>query len=199
MDAPSIIQAIEASGVSEWLRLSRKALPIIEAIHVMAIATVFGTILILDLRLLGYPDTKRPYTRTSRELLPWTWGAFAIAVPTGLLLFAPNASTYWATPVFWWKMAVIACAGVNMIIFEHVTKRSVASWDVNTQAPLKARVAGALSMTFWFTVICLGRWIGFTKPRNFEVPEDLDIDFDFSVLDGALQLVKHAAAHTTLS
>jgi Zn-dependent protease with chaperone function len=196
-DAPSFIQAIEASGVSDWLRASLKALPIIEAIHVMAIATVFGTILIVDLRLLGYPNTQRPFTRFEHELVPWTWGAFGLAVVTGLLLFAPNATTYYATPAFWLKMITILCAGVNMAIFELVTKRSVAGWDVNTQAPLPARAAGALSITFWVAVICFARWIGFTKPRDFEIPEDMD--FDFSFLDGALHLLNHAAAHTTLS
>ena len=199
MDAPSFIQAIEASGVSDWLRVSRKALPIIESIHVMAIAVVFGTILIVDLRLLGYPSTKRAYSRTERELLPWTWGAFALAVVTGLLLFAPNAGTYYATTAFWLKMAVILCAGVNMAIFELVTKKTVPRWDVNTPTPAPGRIAGALSITFWTAVICLGRWIGFTKPYNFDFPEEEDFDFDF--LEGALHLIDtaQAAVHSAFS
>lgn len=190
MDAPAFIQAIHDSALSEWLRTTLRILPVIEAIHVMAIATVFGSIFIVDLRLLGVPNARRSYTRTAGELLPWTWAAFAVAVVTGLLMFAPNAATYWVNVAFRVKMLVILCAGVNMAIFQLVTVKSVAAWDTDAPAPLAARVAGALSMTFWTTVIICGRIIGFTKARDFGNPEDLDIDFDFSLLtDGVGALV----------
>ncbi len=55
--------------MAEWMRTSVKAMPIIESIHVLAAATVFGTIFIVDLRLLGFPNTRRAFTRVSDELL----------------------------------------------------------------------------------------------------------------------------------
>ena len=55
---------------------------IVDAIHVMSIVTVFGTILIVDLRLLGYPNVKRSFTRMHHELLRWTWGAFGDRRPS---------------------------------------------------------------------------------------------------------------------
>ncbi len=91
MDLPGIVQLIHDSALSEWLRGSLKAVPIIEAIHVMTAATVFGTILVVDLRMLGWPNTRRSFSRVHGELLRWTWGAFAISVITGVLLFVVNA------------------------------------------------------------------------------------------------------------
>src|SRR5688572_12906319 len=145
------------------MRGSLKALPIIESVHVMAIATVYGTILIVDLRLLGYRDTTRPFTRVFSEILHWTWIAFAIAVVTGVLLFIPNASTYVVNKAFWFKMAALLCAGLNMAVFEFTTFKTVAKWDVNRPVPLAGRVMGALSILIWTSVIFFGRWIGFTK------------------------------------
>ncbi len=179
MDTPALVQAIQASAISEWMRGSLKSLPVIEAVHVMAIAVVFGTILIVDLRLLGFPDTKRSFTRTSDELLRWTWSAFAIAVVTGALMFAANASTYYVNAMFRWKLVALLCAGVNMAVFQLVTNRTVAGWDRNVPTSPAGRVTGALSILLWVTVIFLGRGIGFTKGYDFAVPEDAEIDLEY--------------------
>jgi hypothetical protein len=179
VDLTAIVQGINDSGVAEWMRTSVKALPVVNALHVMALATVFGTILIVDLRLLGLPSTSRPYTRVSREMLGWTWAAFALAAVTGALMFAANANTYFENTAFRLKMLTLLLAGLNMAAFQLVTVRGVAAWDTGP-TPLAARAAGALSILFWTTVITLGRIIGFTKARDFEVPEG--IDFDFSAL-----------------
>jgi hypothetical protein len=179
LDLSEIVANIEGSGLGEWMRSSIKAVPVVEAVHVMAIALLFGTILIVDLRLLGLPSTQRAFTRVSDELLRLTWAAFAIAVITGAALFAANAATYFDNTPFRWKMLALLLAGVNMAVFQFWTFRTVAGWDRNAPTPPAARAAGALSILLWTGVIFLGRWIGFTKGYNFEIPEDLEFDFDF--------------------
>lgn len=179
MDLASIAADIEASGLAEWMRNSLKALPIIEAVHVMAVALVFGTILIVDLRLLGIPHTRRPITRVEEELIWLTWVGFAVAVVTGILLFVVNATTYFDNTAFRFKLLALLGAGVNMAIFQYVTFRGVAAWDQNTLPPPAARLAGVLSIALWTGVIFLGRWIGFTKGYDFEIPDDIELDFDF--------------------
>lgn len=177
VDLTAIVTSLEGSGLGEWMRSSVRAQPIVEAIHVMAVALVFGSIVIIDLRLLGYLDTRRPFTRVSGELLRWTWAGFGIAVVTGAMMFVPNAGTYLANTPFGLKMAALLGAGVNMAVFQFTTLRTVAAWDANTPVPLTGRVAGALSILLWASVIVFGRWIGFTKGYDFAIPEDMDFDF----------------------
>ncbi len=179
MDLTSIVQSMEASAIADWMRTSIKAMPFVESIHVLAAATVFGTIFIVDLRLLGFPDTRRPFTRVSDELLRLTWAAFFFAVVTGLLMFAANANTYFGNTAFRLKMLALLGAGLNMAIFQRITFRSVAAWDERSPSPLAGRVAGAVSILIWVTVIFLARWIGFTKGYDFAVPENVDLDFEF--------------------
>ena len=179
MEVPAIIQSIQDSGIAEWMRSSVKAMPIVEALHVLAAATVFGTIFVVDLRLLGLPNPKRPFTRVSDEMLWLTWSAFAVAVVAGALMFAANAITYYGNTEFRLKMVALVFAGLNMAIFQGITYRSVGRWHSNAPTPLAARIAGALSITIWVTVICLARWIGFTKGYNFDVPQDVELDFKF--------------------
>lgn len=179
MDLSPLFDFMQNSALSEYLRTSLKAMPIVEAIHVMAIATVFGTIVLVDLRLLGYPDVQRSFGKLHHELLKWTWMAFGVAVVTGVLLLMVNAITYHRNTAFWLKMITMALAGINMLVFELVTAKSVAKWDKGVSPPLAARTAGALSIILWIGVIVFGRWIGFTKGYDFSIPEE--VQFDFSV------------------
>jgi hypothetical protein len=180
MDLASIVAALQNTGLAEWLRTSLKAMPIVESVHVMALALVFGSILIVDLRLLGIPSTRRAVTKVADELLSLTWGAFGVSVVTGALLFIVNATTYYNNMAFRWKMVALLAAGLNMAIFQRVTFKSVAGWNKDVSPPAAARLAGALSILIWTTVIVLGRWIGFTKGYDFGIPEDVQFDFDFS-------------------
>jgi uncharacterized protein YqjF (DUF2071 family) len=74
-------------------------------------------------------------------------------------------------------MLALLCAGVNMAIFQNLTFRSVAKWDKDVATPTAARIAGALSVFIWVTVIFLARWIGFTKGYDFNVPDNVDFNF----------------------
>jgi hypothetical protein len=159
------------------MRTSLMAMPVVNSIHVMAAVTVFGTILIVDLRLLGLSDMRRSFARVSEELLRFTWGAFVVALITGVLMFAANADTYLRNTAFGLKMLALLGAGVNMAIFQRVTFRSVAAWDLQLRPPLGARIAGAASILIWVGVIFFARWIGFTKGYDFEVPENVDFEF----------------------
>src|SRR5688572_21256907 len=158
MSFDGMIDVIQAAALAEWMRTSVKAMPIVNALHVLAATTVFGTILVVDLRLLGFPDTRRPFTRISAEMLRLTWAAFALALLTGGLMFAANAQTYVGNTAFQLKMLALIGGGVNMAIFQRITFRGVGAWD-RARPPLAGRVAGAASIVIWVTVIFLARWI----------------------------------------
>ncbi len=177
MDLTPLVEAAQNSALSEWMRTSLKAVAIINALHVLSIVTVFGTIFLVDLRLLGLANLQRSFIRTHDELLRWTWGAFGIAAVTGVLLFMVNAVTYHRNTAFWLKMLTIVLAGINMAVFELRTMKSVPSWDKGVTPPSAARLAGALSIVLWVAVIVFGRWIGFTKGYDFTIPEDVQFDF----------------------
>lgn len=162
MSLSALWESLEASSLGVYIAESTWAFPTIETLHVIAIVTVVGSIAIMDLRLLGIASRDNAVTAVSRDTLPLTWIAFLCAAITGLLLFVSKASTYMANPWFLSKMALLACAGLNMVIFHSVGWKSVRAWDVNTPVPQAGKVAGALSLIFWALVIFCGRTIGFT-------------------------------------
>jgi len=144
----------ESEG-TEWL------FPICEAAHVVALAMVFGTILAVDLRLVGIASRATRVTALVRELLPWTWGAWCLAALFGGLMFLSHPVTYAHNLPFRAKFVAMALAAINMGVFHAGAFRRVADWDTGRPPPA-ARLAGALSITCWCSVILFGRLIGFT-------------------------------------
>jgi hypothetical protein len=175
MDIATVLKAIEASALATWIRDSLYAFPLIESFHVIGLTMTFGTIAIVDLRLLGLASSYRPFTRVA-EVLKWTWAAFGLAVLTGALMFITNASVYFSNLQFRWKMVLLALSGLNMFIFERTCGRNVRRWDTDKSAPSSGKLAAVLSLILWISVIFLGRWIGFTTTgsRTPEVEINLD-------------------------
>ncbi|MCB1331617.1 MAG: hypothetical protein KDK28_20105 [Maritimibacter sp.] len=155
---------IETTRVALFIQTSSWAFPAIEVIHVIAVVLVFGTIAVVDLRLLGLASTRRPYLGVAGDGLRVVWIAFAVAVVTGLLMFSTQAGSYFENTYFRIKMLALLAAGVNMMVMEVVTSRDVARWGATTEValPTAARAAGLLSLAFWTIVVVCGRWIGFT-------------------------------------
>src|ERR1044071_7872009 len=67
---------------------------------------------------------------------------------------------------------------MNMFIFERMTSKTVATWDKGP-TPQAAKIAGALSLTIWLSVLFIARWIGFTKGYDFSIPDNVDIQLNF--------------------
>lgn len=177
MDLSAILAAAEGSRLAGAIRDSLYLFPLIEAMHVLGLTMVFGTIAIIDLRLLGLASTRRPFSAIAADVLKWTWVAFALTVTTGVLMFITNAAVYFANPLFQVKLTLIALSGVNMLLFELTARRTVAQWDRQAAAPRAGRMVAAVSLTVWITVIFLGRWVGFTTTRAV-APAAPDIDIE---------------------
>ena len=158
----ALLELLQASPWAVFIHRRAWAFTTVEVVHVFAIAMVIGTIMIVDLRLLGLASTKRPVAELSRRVLPFTWAAFVVAVIAGSLLFISRATEYFVNPVFWIKMALIVIAGINMMMFEFITVRGVKEWNLDPTPPRAARLAGGISITCWILVLVMGRLIAFT-------------------------------------
>jgi hypothetical protein len=140
---------------SDWL------FPSIETVHVFALVLVVGTIMSVDLRLLGVANKERPFSQVAAEMLPWTWVAFGVAALAGMLMFSSKALTYYGNIPFRLKMVCLLLAGINMAMFHGLGTRHLEAWD-RGRPPVAAKLAGGASLLLWTTIVAAGRWIGFT-------------------------------------
>jgi hypothetical protein len=152
---------IESTSVATAVRESAWLFPTIETAHVLAIALVVGSIMVVDLRLLNLASRGRPVTALLGDILPWTWIAFSCAALTGGLLFSSSAVKYSHNLPFLTKMLLLALAAANMLVVHFWTFRSIAAWDEATTTSTAAKIGGGLSLAVWVVVVGCGRWVGF--------------------------------------
>ncbi|CAD5200080.1 DUF6644 family protein [Pseudomonas sp. FEN] len=161
MDIQPLLQTLQDTAVATFIRESGAAFPTLESVHVIGIAIVYGTIAVVDLRLLGVASHRRGALKLIQDLLPYTWVAFVMCVITGLLMFCANGTSYAQNNAFLLKMGLLLLAGLNMGIFHLGAFRRISEWDTTLPPPSQARVAGLSSLALWAGVIFLGRWIAF--------------------------------------
>lgn len=152
--------AIETTAVARWMREALWAYPMVEAVHIVCLAVVVGSIVILDLRLLGL-SRGLPVSRLARHTLPWTLGAFVVVGLTGLLMFTAHAEDFLTNRVFMIKMGLILAAGVNAGLLHAGAMRHAAQWDMALPPP-RVRAAAALSILLWIGVVFCGRLLAYT-------------------------------------
>jgi hypothetical protein len=161
MNLQPLWDKFELSPIGDWVASSAAGFPNVECVHVIAICVVFGTVAMMDLRLIGLASKENRVTELSRDTLIWTWGAFAVAAISGTMLWMSKAHVYMKDPWFYAKMILIAVAGINMAIFHVVTWKTIGQWD-RGRPPQAARIAGFTSLALWIVIIFCAREIGFT-------------------------------------
>ena len=170
MDIATFLKWLAASGLASRIRESLFLFPLIESIHVFGLALVFGTIAIIDLRLLGIASTQRRFTRMASDILKWTWAAFGLTALTGTLMFITNAPVYYHNLFFRTKMLLLVLTGINMLVFELTAGRTVHGWDQAPSVPRAGKAVAALSLAMWIGIIFMGRLVGFTTSRAAVAP-----------------------------
>jgi uncharacterized membrane protein len=163
---------VDIEGALAWLQSTSIAtavaendilFPWIESVHVLAIVIVVGTISIVDLRLLGVASLDISAKRLMRDVIPYTWGAFAIAAITGSLMFSSDATHYAHNRLFQIKLVMLVLAGLNMAVFHLFGERDIERWDApGATTPAAAKAAAVISLMAWIAVVSLGRGTGFT-------------------------------------
>jgi hypothetical protein len=152
---------LEQTSVGTAIRESLWLFPVIETVHIFGIILLVGGTSILDLRLMGMTFREEPVTKLAKRFLPWAWAGFLIQVTTGLLMFASEATKMYVNTAFQIKMLMILAAGVNAFVFHSLAYQSVGKWEKDPVAPLSARIAGLVSILFWFGIVAAGRWIAY--------------------------------------
>jgi len=129
-----------------------------ETVHFIGLCLLFGVVLLVDLRMLGF--LKGLSFSTLHRLLPWGVLGFGVNVVTGIFFFIGAPPTFYVTnPTFFWKLALILVAGANALYFTVFEQ----PWSVGAgdRPPMVARVAAASGILLWTGVIFCGQMLPF--------------------------------------
>ncbi len=133
---------------------------VVNLVHILSVATLFGSVLVLDLRLLG-AWRRVPLAALSQPTVPLAIGGFVGAVASGLCMVTTNATEYRGNPFVIVKFAALALAVANTIVVQ-----CLPAWRDRAQSPSPSTgrwlvPAGGVSLVAWVTVVAAGRMIGY--------------------------------------
>ena len=137
---------VKVLGTTGWLYSS------VSVVHYFTLFFFIGTIVLVDLRILGLAGRGQTISLLADQLLPWTWIGLTLAMISGFLLFTTDAGDYAPDHVFQAKMLVILLA----LIFTVIVHRGQRKWNQLPAIPLGVKVIAALSLLLWLGAILAG-------------------------------------------
>ena len=144
--------------IGETIRESTWLFPLIEAFHLVGLGLTAGTVLTVDLRLLGVGLSRQSAAQLWASVQPWFLGSLSLMFVTGILLFMSESIKCYYSFAFWIKMASLLLA----IVFAFTIRRHVVRAGPTSGSWRQGRLTALASLVLWFGVAWGGRWIGFS-------------------------------------
>lgn len=152
-----LLQSWSDWGPLVFVRDSKYGMPIVQSFHLMGLTILLTTVLLLDLRLAGLGRRDYGLSWLARRLKPWTLGAFAVVVLSGLLMFLATPGKYIGSRPFRLKMVLLCLA----LLFHFGVVRRFTAADSDSRSRRADVIVACLSLTLWFGVGWAGRAIAF--------------------------------------
>ena len=163
----SLVNALAASGASDgaiYLLGNVPGLPpIAQSVHIMGVAVVMASAVMVDLRFLGMAVPSQRVSEMIRRLLPWTWWALLLNAVTGLLFVVAQPARYFFNPVVAWKFSMLVPAAVLAFVVYRLSKREADYWERTAARRVSGKVIAAVSLVLWVGVVLAGRWIAYAE------------------------------------
>ena len=146
----------ESTRIASTIQGSIWLFPVIEAVHLLGLCLLGGSILLVDLRLMGIGLTRQTVSRLSYQARPWMMVAVITMIATGLPLFLSEAIKCYYNQAFWVKITTLPFAlSFTFLIRDRIARADRAGMYIRA-------ITGASSVALWFLVAAAGRWIGFS-------------------------------------
>lgn len=145
-------EAIPLNPIARWTWV----FPVIETLHVLGFTMLVGTVVVLDMRLLGWCLQKLPISRLAKDLSPLIWTGIIVQLTTGPYLFSGDPFEYVQITAFRVKMALLVVA----LIFHFTVIRAATAPERDAEPLGWRRLAAVVSVGLWFSVLLGGMWIG---------------------------------------
>jgi hypothetical protein len=153
----TLVGAIEASAVNNWILSSQWLWPGLEILHFIGLSLLLGSMLVVDLRLAGL--LRQIDVRIVHRLLPWATIGFLVNLVSGVLFFLGDPARYSVNIGFQVKMVLVLIAGLNALWFFWKLNPQIPQWPAHADTPPAAKVVAVVSLGAWFAVLLLGRLI----------------------------------------
>jgi hypothetical protein len=158
MSSLELFQWFYATPIAETIRNSTWLFPVIEAFHLLGLALTIGSVLLVEMRLLGVGLSRQPVAQLAASAEPLLIGGLTLSFMTGIPLFLSESIKAYYSFAFWIKMISLFLA----LLFTFTIRRRLTRTDLTSDRPQLGRWMAIVSLSLWFGVAWGGRWIGFS-------------------------------------
>jgi hypothetical protein len=136
-------------------------IPAIQSIHIVGIAVVMGSVLMIDLRILGWAGTDQTLRQTAGRFGPWLTDALYLMLATGILMVIGEPVRELVTFSFWFKMSLVAVGTLIAAIFQITLRKHEKDWEETLVNRGSIKVLAIVTFVIWTCIIVLGRLIAY--------------------------------------
>jgi hypothetical protein len=157
-------------ALSEWLATTSLSLtiqnvtwiiPLVQTIHILCVAAVFSSVLMVDLRLLRLVQRAQPLSSVTSRFLSWLWVFLGILLITGSLLIIGEPERSLLNPAFLLKMAMLIAVIFITVLIARPLRTNEGFWEASFGRQAAAKLIAIVSLALWSGIIFAGRWIAY--------------------------------------
>lgn len=152
---------LEQTPMSQTIQTTNWIVPTVQSVHILAIAVIAASALMIDLRLIGVFSADQPLKDVSERFLPFVWWPLLILLATGAVMITGEPARSLKNPAFQLKMALLVAALIVTALFQFLQRRDPAFGDPASGRRGAAATIAVLSMLLWSGIIFAGRWIAY--------------------------------------
>jgi hypothetical protein len=154
---------LAATPLSHIIQTTKWVIPALQTIHILSVAVVFSSAVLVDLRLWRLLNRDVPLPDVARRFLPAIWPVLLVLLITGSLLIIGEPKRSLLNSAFYLKMALLAVAIVLTAWLQWTLSSSPNFWDKNQVRRMAGQFAATLSILVWCGILFAGRWIAYTQ------------------------------------
>jgi hypothetical protein len=154
---------LESTALSQVVQTVGWIIPTVQTVHILCVAILFSSAVLVDLRLLGLLGCDVPQPELARRYLPTTWPVLLVLLLTGIVLIVGEPRRSLVNSTFYIKMALLAVAIVITRGLQWSLTVSSNFWELNAARRAAGRIAAGCSILVWSGIIFAGRWIAYTS------------------------------------
>ncbi|HLI98436.1 MAG TPA: DUF6644 family protein [Bradyrhizobium sp.] len=160
MTLNQICQWIDETALSQSIQIVGWVVPTVQTIHILAIAVVASSALMIDLRLIGVFWPNRPLRAVTARFMPLIWWPLLVLLATGAVMIIAEPARSLKNPAFQLKMLLLLAALIVTYLLQVLRRRNAAFGEVTGPRAAAAALA-VVSILLWSSIIFAGRWIAY--------------------------------------
>jgi Family of unknown function (DUF6644) len=152
---------LEETPLSQTIQSTGWIVPTVQTVHILSVAAVLSSVLMIDLRLIGALGRDQPLARVSERFRPVIWWALPVLLATGAVMIIGEPARSLANSVFQLKMALLVAAIVVTLSYQVPLGRNPTFWEGSSRRRGAAQLIAVVSLTLWAGIVFAGRWIAY--------------------------------------